>query len=153
MWIFRVWYFFTKKYMDFSDWIWFMDILQYVMWLNLWTYCGPALANDMQSSSPPRKEPYFFGSKSCIMFWNEWRINIPMYAIFVFEICSFKFLRITRKKIIFPKVMQCSETDFNPNLTIFSFSGMVDLYSTIVVNWQTERFCEPDSETLTNDTR
>ena len=68
----------------------------------------------------------------------------------------FLILRIVSKKF-FSKGEQCFETDFALNLTIFRllvFEIWPILYSIFVVNWGLDRYlCEPDSETLTSDTR
>ena len=40
------------------------------------------LVEDMQTL-PPQKEPFF--SSCCEMFWNDWKINFPIFAIFYFS--------------------------------------------------------------------
>ena len=42
------------------------------------TKTSPVLFNDMQI--PPHEEPIFFGPKCCAIFWNEWKINFPIFC-------------------------------------------------------------------------
>ena len=45
---------------------------------------GPVLINDMQTLSPQKWPNRIFVSKCCTMFYNEWKNNFPIFAIFSF---------------------------------------------------------------------
>ena len=44
-------------------------------------YVGSVLVNDMQTSTLKKSHFHFFGPTGCLMFWNEWKINFPIFAM------------------------------------------------------------------------
>ena len=96
---------------------------------------------------PPQKEwsSFFVQNVAQCSETNEKSI----LRFLVFEIWSFKIKKMLtiwlKKNFIVPKDAQCSETDFLV-FEIWSIS-----YSK--VSWGLRDFYEPDSETLTSDTR
>ena len=46
---------------------------------------GYFLVNDMQTPPTPQNEAFLiFGPKWRATFWNEWKINLPIFAILIF---------------------------------------------------------------------
>ena len=74
-----------------------------------------------------------------------------------FTTCQYNFIKcVTWKKFLVPKDAKCYETDFLAHeffLCDFSLWDLVDFVFNIRSDLGTRDFCEPDSETLTSDTR
>ena len=94
----------------------------------------PVLVNEMQTSppSPPQKEPLsFYCPYCCAMFWNEWKINFPIFAIFIFwDIIVQKWEYIYPFSYRNENDAQFSETDF----------WVPDFFCAILSFWL-DRFC------------
>ena len=76
---------------------------------------------------PPQKEPIFFGPKSYAMFWNEWKINFPIFRFWNIVVQNFQ-------NSVKKKDAQCSETDFSLILGFLVF----EIWSILVLNIRSE---------------
>ena len=100
----------------------------------------------------------FFGTKSCAMFWIEWKINFTILAIFSFRDIvvknSYNNLKNKSSQMMRNVLKQCSQITLN--LTILQFCNFhfirYDWFCiiTLGVNWGLRYFCELDSERLTS---